>query len=129
MTTPAAPNPYDSAYGRAVAGAPRGSEQAGLALAALILAAIAALGSLVGSLVVLAIMASSGASFGAAGAFGGATAILFGLVAVAALILGILAARGSRPVMAGIAIGIAAAHLLSALYGILAPLLSAVLYR
>ena len=45
------------------------------------------------------------------------------LLAVAALVLGIIAARGTRPVMSGIAIGIAGAHLVGQLMSLLTPLL------
>lgn len=120
--------PYDTAYGQAVAGAPRGSGRAALALTALILAGVAAIGSLAVSLVTLALMAGTRSSFATVGAFGGITTIVFLLLAVAALVLGIIAARGSRPVMAGVAIGIAAAQLLSSLYGLLAPALSMLMY-
>lgn len=131
MSTPGEPQyqqPYaQSPYGQAVAGAPRPSNRSGLAWTALTLAAVSVVGSLAVSLFTLVMMYESRSSFTTTGLFGGAGAILTGLLAIAALILGIFAARGSRPVIAGIAIGVAAAHLVSAMYGVLAPSVSVLL--
>ncbi|WP_221583286.1 hypothetical protein [Microbacterium sp. G2-8] len=117
--------PYaESPYGQAVAGAPRPSGRSGLAWTALILAGVAVVGSLAVSLSTVVLMYANRASFAATGGLNGLATIIFGLLAITALILGIFAARGSRPVVAGIAIGIAIAHLVSAMYGLLAPLTS-----
>lgn len=51
------------------------------------------------------------------------SSIVVSLLAVAALVLGIISARGARPVMAGIAIGISGAHLVSQAMTLLAPVL------
>jgi len=102
---------------------PAPAERRGLALAAFAIAMATVVLSLVIYVAQLLAIGRFQVNMPLATAVTVISSIVVSLLAVASLVLGIIAARGARPVMAGIAIGISVAHLASQAMSLLAPVL------
>ncbi|WP_188710736.1 hypothetical protein [Microbacterium faecale] len=106
MTSPATPAPYGYA-----SPTPRGSGRSGLAITALVIAIVAVAISTSMSVVQFTMYDASFETIRLWAFIASATNVVSAIVSLVALILGILALRGSRPAVSGVAVGISAAHI------------------
>lgn len=117
MTSPSTSTPYgyDSP-------ASRGSGRSGLAITALVLAIAAVVISVGMSIVQFAMIGQDLSTVQLWAYAATAASVVTGIIALVALVLGILAVRGSRPAVSGAAAGIGAAHLFATVVTTLGPL-------
>jgi len=121
MSPPQPQPPYVANAADSCARPPQRPAHEGLTITAFVLAVGTVLLSQLMYVAQLVAITRFGVNPSLATAYVAIASIVIASIAIAALVLGIVSVRGARPVLAGIAIGISGAHLVSQLLYLLTP--------